>query len=184
MSSLSAYNARAGHPKKHPDLENKSSTLNYIQPLLSGDKSELIIGLQESDHEIGECFAVAVRKDDGGAIVLSIDAARMLDFRQRIGLSRLIQDIGETGEILYIALQDEYGIVVASKNLKRLERIESDKFLSRALEEKLPQSSATCSLPSLAILPTMPTLTYGRHSVSEPRQEQRRRLHMPLMKKD
>lgn len=66
---------------------------------------------------------------------MSIDAARMLDFRQRIGLGRLIQDIGETGEIVYIALQDEYGIVVASTNLTRLEKIEGDKFLSGALEE-------------------------------------------------
>ena len=107
----------SNQPQKHLDLESKFPNLNYIQPLLSGDKSELIIGLQESSHEMEECFAVAIRSDEGGAIVLSIDAARMLDFRQRIGLGRLIQDIGETGEILYIALQDEDGIVVASKNL-------------------------------------------------------------------
>jgi len=125
----------SNQPQKHLDLESKSPNLNYIQPLLSGNRSELIIGLQESNYEIGEYFAVATRSNEGGAIVLSIDAARMLDFRQRIGLGRLIQDIGETGEILYIALQDEDGIVVASKDLTRLEKIEGDKFLFGALEE-------------------------------------------------
>ncbi len=95
----------------------------------------MVIGLKENRHGIGERFAVAVSRDKGGAIVLNIDAAEMLDFRRRIGLGRLIQDIGETGEIRYIALQDADGMVVASKNLIKLEIIEGDKFLSDALAE-------------------------------------------------
>jgi len=126
----------SSHQHVHLDLKSKHSPIDYIHPLLSGTESELVIGLKESRHGVGERFAAAVRRDKGGAIVLNIDAAEMLNFRRRIGLGRLIQDIGETGEIRYIALQDEDGIVVASKNLTRLERIKDDKFLSDALEKK------------------------------------------------
>ncbi|MBM3238443.1 PAS domain S-box protein [Candidatus Poribacteria bacterium] len=125
----------SSQPQVHSDLKSKHSPIDYIYPLLSGAEAELVIGLKESRHGVGERFAVAVRRDKGGAIVLNIDAAEMLAFRRRIGLGRLIQDIGETGEICYIALQDEAGIVVASKHVTQLEKITSAKFLSDTLTQ-------------------------------------------------
>lgn len=52
------------------------------------------------------------------------------DYRRRLGVGRLIQDLGSNKEIAYLAIQDEQGIIAASKNVKSLPRISNDPFLT------------------------------------------------------
>jgi len=97
------------------------------------DQDEAVIGFIGEGQGSGRRFAVAVRSARGGAIVLSVDAAHMLDFRRSIGVGRLIQDVGENAWIDYVVLQDEEGIVSASKGITTMHSIAGDPFLEAAL---------------------------------------------------
>ena len=98
---------------------------------LSSDKDETIIVLDEVER-----YAVAVRRRKGGAIVLGMDSSEMPEFRKSIGVGSLIQAIGENEGIEYIVLQDENGLILASKNVTQMRKIAGDDFLQSALDHK------------------------------------------------
>ena len=49
-----------------------------------------------------------------------MDAEDFLSFRKRIGIGKIIQEIGDDSEIEYVALQDSIGIMAASSTVKEL----------------------------------------------------------------
>lgn len=104
-------------------------------------QDEAVIGFIGEGLGPGRRFAVAVRRARGGAIVLSVDAAHMLDFRRSIGVGRLIQDVGENAWIDYVVLQDDEGIVSASRGITTMHSIAGDPFLEAALRGGATDSS-------------------------------------------
>lgn len=118
----------------HNKLNSKNSPIDFIKPILQNEKSEIIIGIKEARYEEGMRFAVAVRraKNKKGAIVLNVDANYLLDFRKKIGIGKILQDIGNNEGIEYIMLQDEDGIIAASYSVKEAVPIEEDPFLQQA----------------------------------------------------
>lgn len=118
----------------HQETEVKNSPLDFIKPILQNEMQELIIGLKEARYENGMRYAVAVRRAGNklGAIVLNVDAQYLLDFRKKIGLGKILQDIGNNDGIEYILLQDEDGIIAASHSVIETEPIEEDSFLLNA----------------------------------------------------
>lgn len=119
---------------EHSELEQKNSPLDFIKPILQNERDELIIGLKEARYEEGMRYAVAVRrtKNKPGAIVLNVDAQYLLDFRKKVGIGKILQDIGNNEGIEHILLQDEDGIIAASHSVKESEPIEEDPFLQNA----------------------------------------------------
>ena len=61
---------------------------------------------------------------------------KMLEFRKSIGIGTLIQTIGENKGIEYIVLQDEGGLILASRNVREMRRIAGDEFLESALQNR------------------------------------------------
>jgi len=105
-----------------------------LQPILSGKTDKLIIGLKDAFHAKGERFSVAVaRAFNRGAIVINLNAKDFLNFRKKIGIGKIIRDIGNNRGIEYIALQDTDGIISASSSVTSLSAIYSDEFLRNAL---------------------------------------------------
>ena len=104
-----------------------------ITELLAGAE-EAIIGAREVGLDAGERYSVGVRRQGGGAIVATIDAAQMLAFRRDAGIGRLMQDIGERDDIAYLVLQDRQGVVLASRGVVAMTRLVGDPFLEAALE--------------------------------------------------
>jgi len=102
-----------------------------IEAFLSSDEDEIVIALNEADR-----FAVAVRLRKGGAIVLGMDSSEIPEFRKSIGIGSLIQAIGENEGIEYIVLQDENGLILASRNVTQMRKIAGDDFLQSALDHK------------------------------------------------
>jgi len=102
-----------------------------VKAFLSGDEDEAIINLDQAD-----LYAIAVRRRKGGAIVMGVDSLEILDFRKSIGVGSLIQEIGENEGIEYIVLQDENGLILASRNVTQMKRIAGDDFLQGALDHK------------------------------------------------
>jgi len=114
-----------------------------VGDLLAGSAQEAVIGLREGRFHEGRRFAAAVRRPGGGAIVVNVDAAAMLAFRQRSGIGRLMQEIGARADIAYLVLQDRQGVVLASRGVARMSRLTGDAFLEEALVGDGPRSRLT-----------------------------------------
>lgn len=106
-----------------------------IAPILRGDTTVMVIGLKDARVEEGQRYAVAIRRHrpEGGAIVLNLDAAELLEFRKRIGIGRLIRDLGDNSGIVFAALQDPQGIIAASGEVKELSSFDADTVLGQAM---------------------------------------------------
>jgi two-component system sensor histidine kinase HydH len=105
----------------------------HFAPLLNGAEDEMVTGLDEYRSGL---YAVGVRRRKGGAIVLNMDAEQMLNFRRDMGIGSLIQTIGDNEGIKYIVLQDEDGLILASRNVTEMRRIAGDDFLESALQNR------------------------------------------------
>ena len=112
---------------------SRAGTFEYelqdVAPILQGETDELVFGFDEE-----ELYAVAVARPGGGAIVVRAPHSRMLALRLSSGIGRLIQEIGANEGVVYMVLQDTLGIVAASGDVKQMESIASDPFLTEALE--------------------------------------------------
>ena len=118
------------------DLQGNENINWYdeLSSILNGETDELIIGLQSLEFEQGERFAVAIsRTNKRGAIVVDIDAEDFLEFRKKIGIGKILQEMTKHPGIEYIVLQDTIGILTASEKIDTLEAIQGSEFLMRAL---------------------------------------------------
>lgn len=127
LSSYLEHDEHAGLPARHEPQD-------FLQPVLTGEVTQLVIGLKAARIEAGQRYAVAVqrRRSGGGALVLNLDAAYFLEFRKRIGIGKLLQDLGDNSGVEFIALQDEEGIIAASRNVAELSQIAGDDFMLQA----------------------------------------------------
>lgn len=114
----------------HLHGEENVNRYQEIEPILTGKVSEMIIGLKKAMHVDEQRFAVAVaRSGKRGAIVVNMNADDFLQFRKRIGIGKIVRDIGDNLGIEYVALQDSLGIMAASNNVKELSSFSEDPFL-------------------------------------------------------
>jgi len=119
----------------HTGAVQKYAQIDYIDPILRGQKREMIIGLKEARMEKGNRFAVAVaRPYNRGAIVVNLDAESYIGFRNRIGFGKLVLDIGSATGIEYIILQNPKEILAANKNVNELPPYDRDDTLKKVFE--------------------------------------------------
>jgi len=126
----------SSHQEIHNELVEKENPVDYIEPILNEEADTLIIGIKSSRYGDEKRYAIAIASGDGGAIVLNIDAEKLLEFRKQVGFGVLLKSISQNEQIEYVALQDEEGILAASGKLDDLESIESSEFLSNGLENE------------------------------------------------
>ncbi|MCB2205406.1 PAS domain S-box protein [bacterium] len=79
-------------------------------------------------------FAFTHERTGGGAILLGLSSDKLLQLRKKLGIGKLVQDIGATSGIAYVLLQDAYGIITASKGIQEMRAIDEDRFLGHALQ--------------------------------------------------
>jgi len=131
------------HAPLHLELPENNSPAAILQPIFRGLLDTMFIGMKESRYETGLRFAVALAAKDSSAIVLNLDAARILEFRRRIGFGTLLRSIIRNPGIVYAALQDSSGIIAASGNVRRLENVQGSEFLHTALDDTVFASRIT-----------------------------------------
>ncbi|MDT8323221.1 MAG: ATP-binding protein [Bacteroidota bacterium] len=73
------------------------------------------------------------REGRGGAVMLGLASSELLDVRKRLGIGKLVQEIGEAQDIAYVLLQDSLGILTASRGVRDVSAIDEDPFLRRAM---------------------------------------------------
>lgn len=129
FSNVSDDTVHQEHNRNNPPRE-------YINSLIENNKDETIIGFKKSRHDEGKRFAVAVKRasNKGGIIVVNIDAGYMIQFRNKIGLNRMIEDMGQVKGMGYILLQDDSVEIASSKPDYKFGRINNDSFLKAAFE--------------------------------------------------
>jgi two-component system, NtrC family, sensor histidine kinase HydH len=90
-----------------------------------------------SDQNGDEHLSVIQKRyqPNAGYIVVSISSDKLLEFRKKIGIGNLLQKIAYTDEIIYVAIQDENGILTANSVINDLSSFSGDPFLSTALSE-------------------------------------------------
>jgi PAS domain S-box-containing protein len=118
----------------HIHGEETINRFEELSPILNNDIDELIIGLKTAEFAEEERFAVAVaRSNHKGAIVVNMDAKDFLEFRKKIGIGVILQQMSKHHGIEYIILQDSIGVIAASEKIDTVEAINDSDFLFPAL---------------------------------------------------
>jgi two-component system, NtrC family, sensor histidine kinase HydH len=126
------------HPPRpeHIPLIERNNPRETLLPILSGKTDRMIIGLKQARFEEGQRYAVAIRRTrpGGGAIVLNLDAQELVEFRKRIGIGKLLKDLGDNADIDYVVLQDREGVLAATNKVREISSIAHDSLLALAFE--------------------------------------------------
>jgi len=118
----------------HIHGEENINRFEELETILNGEIDELIIGLKNAEFSDEERFAVAVARSNGkGAIVVNMDAQDFLEFRKKIGIGVILQQMSKHHGIEYIILQDTIGILAASEKIDTVEAINDSDFLIPSL---------------------------------------------------
>lgn len=118
----------------HIHGEENINRYDELKPILTNITDELIIGLKNAEFSDEERFAVAVARENGrGAIVVNMDANEFLEFRKKIGIGIILQQMTAHHGIEYVILQDTLGILAASEQIDSVESIIDSYFLTPAL---------------------------------------------------
>ena len=129
------------YPEAGPVDFQKQGLAQFVQPLFHDNlenESGYIQDWQGQSH-----YAIALKATEQTAWVLCANPGILLDLRKRVGLGRLIQDIGQNKEIAYIVLQDEQGIIAATANVSTMSNLNNTPFLQRAMETNQLTSRVT-----------------------------------------
>jgi two-component system, NtrC family, sensor histidine kinase HydH len=107
-----------------------------LQPLLTGEEDELILGFRQGRFGSGQRFAVAKRLRRGGVITVNADAEEMVQFRRTIGAGSFVRQMKEIPDVRYMVLQDSLQVVLASEGVTGMNTIETDDFLLQAFQDR------------------------------------------------
>ena len=112
---------------------------NFLKPIFNGTQDTLILGIREARLQEGYRYVAAVATKNRGAIVLNLDAEKLLEFRKRIGFGVLLNKLTDYEGVIFTALSDSTGILAASRNVKSLDNVTDSKFLSESLNKDMFQ---------------------------------------------
>lgn len=120
----------SNHPADRPIGMMSPNTVpgSMVERIIRGGENEIVIGLKEPRFGTGHRFAVAVKrtKRSGGAIIVNLDAAQLMEFRKQIGIGKLVNDLGRNTGIDYVVIQDGEGILAATKDVKEMSNFAND----------------------------------------------------------
>ncbi len=105
-----------------------------VEPVLRGDYEWYALPSVVVPSMRDTLYMLAVEREKGGAIVVGVRSAALLEIRKRLGIGRFVQDIGKNPDITYVALQDMDGILTASNGIDSMSSIADDGFLKSALK--------------------------------------------------
>ncbi|MBK7981279.1 MAG: ATP-binding protein [Ignavibacteriae bacterium] len=123
----------SNHEIIHTDLEPKIDPNDVLAPIFKGITDSLFIGFKKARFEDGFRFAIAVSAKDRSAIVLNLNAEKILEFRKQIGFGSLLKKLTQNKNLIYTVLQNSDEIIAASGNISTLENFDDSDFLKKSL---------------------------------------------------
>lgn len=128
------------------DLYKDSTTavIPAVTSVLEGEEEEVVFGIEARSLLAEKNYAAAVKRSTKAGAVVVVASASYLDrFKKEIGIGYLIQKISQESGVDYIVLQSMEGIVLASKKVEKMVKIEEDPFIQTALAEDVARSRIT-----------------------------------------
>jgi PAS domain S-box-containing protein len=123
--------------------DSSTSVIPSVTSVLE-EQEEVTFGIEARTLLAEKSYAAAVKRSKAkGAVVVVASASYLERFKNEIGIGLLIRKIGQESGVDYIVLQSKEGIVLASKQVGRMLKIEEDPFLKSALEEETIKSRIT-----------------------------------------
>jgi len=124
--------------------DSATSVIPSLLSILEGEEREVVFGIEAKTLLAEKSYAAAVaRSKETGAVVVVASASYLESFKKEIGIGYLIQRISQESGVDYIVLQSTEGIVLASKKVERMVKIEEDSFLQAALDDEAARSRMT-----------------------------------------
>jgi len=114
-----------------------------LEPILEQQVSELVIGLRENRFGSGQRFAVAVRRESGGAIVVTAAASDLPDRLESVQLGKVLSGLADHLPIAYVIVQDPDGPVSATPGVQRIDPIAEVPALRDAWNDRRPRHRFT-----------------------------------------
>ncbi|HLG93627.1 MAG TPA: hypothetical protein VI546_02215, partial [candidate division Zixibacteria bacterium] len=105
---------------------------NRTDFLKSSDRDRTFSYRLPEDFLAGERMSVLVRTPRG-IVNLVADQTFMKNFQQEVGIGYLIQKIAASPGAVYVVLQSPEGIILASRDVSQMTKIQGDPFLESAL---------------------------------------------------
>lgn len=135
----------SSHPQdKELYQDSTISVASSIKSILEGKEEEVVFGIEAKTLLAEKGFAAAVKRSKAkGAIVVVASASYLESFKREIGIGYLIQRISQESGVEYIVLQSKEGIVLASKKVEKMRKIEDDPFLRNVLTEDVAKNRIT-----------------------------------------
>lgn len=114
--------------------DKRSDFINYM--------NQAEPGVLVDDGVVKECGLICLSRSIAKALVIICgDAERLNQLRRETGIGPLLKGVVQR-EILYVAIQDQSGILAAAPSIKHISRWKKDPQLERALTANRSQSSA------------------------------------------
>ncbi|NIN00615.1 MAG: PAS domain S-box protein [candidate division Zixibacteria bacterium] len=124
--------------------DSTTSVIPSVTSILKGEEEEVVFGIEARSLLAEKSYAAAVtRSTESGAVVVIASASYLDRFKKEIGIGYLIQKISQESGVDYIVLQSMEGIVLASKKVEKMVKIEEDPFIQAALAEDVAKSRIT-----------------------------------------
>ncbi|TFG93821.1 MAG: PAS domain-containing sensor histidine kinase, partial [Calditrichales bacterium] len=150
----------SSHQANRPGVAETFPNRTVLSPIFKGATDTLVIGLRPARYLGGYRYAIALAGKNREAIVLSVDAGRILEFKRNIGFGALLRNVAaENPNIIYVALQDTLNILAASGNIRVLEAIAPSDYLSKSWNDSLFQTR-TISFDSLDVYEATQLFTF------------------------
>lgn len=128
-SEAAASNTVAAH---RPVFSSKLRAL--LQPVLRGEYVWTVESQVVTPWKDDTLFVlVHERRTSPGAVLIGYSSAELLRVRKRLGIGQIAQQIGALEDIVYVVLQDEDGILTASRGVREMNAIPDDPFLRDAM---------------------------------------------------
>lgn len=106
-----------------------------LNPIFLNETSLIELGINKNPINNEQMYMIARPGATNGKVVLvGLNAEKVLRFRKKVGIGNQIQEIADNPDIIYLILQDEDGILSASKGVNEVASIDSDEFLKNAIK--------------------------------------------------
>lgn len=90
-----------------------------LEPLLADAADEMVLGTRQAPYGNEMRYAAAVRRRQGGAVLVVMDATDMLALQRQLSPADLMDAVASAGGLRYAALEDNEGRVLAGSKGRR-----------------------------------------------------------------
>lgn len=126
----------SSHPLNQFEYNFQKRSKEILKEIFNGQEDTLQIGIRESKSNNSYRYVVALASNKRDAIVINIDAEKLMKLKNEIGFGSLLKNFTLNNNISYVAFQNENGIIAAAGSFNYLDDLSSSNFLKKSFDEE------------------------------------------------